>query len=377
MYADGTRPASSKQLDASTRNGSAGIATMNCTQCVELLEDLLRGELPARREAAARSHLAGCQKCRAMHMQHLRVAELNAATLHRPMLTRLAWPRRAWRWLFPHAPASKSNDGASPVRLGLLGRLPMIPQVATGTVMLLIVLAGLWSLPQLTQRRAMSHFAERTERAEDEARPAARVLSEPAPSERAPGEQASANIPPAETATHAASTPGRLNPPPPAAGIEATEQSSGDAHRRSDLEAALVHYHAHEYAQATPLFSRAIVGATNGSELAMTLLYLARSERALGHCERAVNSYSTLVRVHSERAESLAALREGVACYDSMSSPGRAQHLLEQAATNRSLSAAARSLLTQRAGRKSARHAPSLPAPNMGTIQRPATDGGR
>ena len=299
-------------------------------------------------------------------MQRLRVAELNAATREQPLFTRLAWPRRAWRWLFPHAPTPKSSNGTSPpVRLGLVGRLPMIPQVATGTVMLLIVLGGLWSLPQLTQRRVMSHFAE--EGADGEARPIT----------RAPGEQASANIPPAETSTHAASIPGRLNPPPPAAGIEATEQSIGDAHRRSDLEAALVHYHAHEYAQATPLFSRAVVGATHGTELAMTLLYLARSERALGHCERAVNSYTTLVRAHSEHAEALAALREGVACYDIMSSPGRAQHLLEQAAATRSLSAAARSLLIQRANRRNARRAQATPAPNMGTTERPVTEGAR
>ena len=81
----------------------------------------------------------------------------------------------------------------------------------------------------------------------------------------------------------------------------------------------------------------------------MTLLYLARAERALGHCERAINSYATLVRAHATQAEALAALREGVACYDQMAEPALAQHLLEQATQSPELAPSARRLLSQRA----------------------------
>jgi lipopolysaccharide biosynthesis regulator YciM len=92
------------------------------------------------------------------------------------------------------------------------------------------------------------------------------------------------------------------------------------------------------------------------AEQARALLYLARSERALGQCERAVDSYTTLVRSHPAMSEALAALREGVACYDRLSEPGHAQRLLEEAASTPALAAGARSLLVQRAaasGRKS------------------------
>jgi cytochrome c-type biogenesis protein CcmH/NrfG len=140
-----------------------------------------------------------------------------------------------------------------------------------------------------------------------------------------------------------------LQPLAAGAGTLPTTQQS-DSARASDLEAGLVHYHAHEYAEATPLFSRALVGASTSAEQAMTLLYLARAERALGHCDRAVNSYATLVRVHPKKAEAAAALREGVACYDDMSEPARAQHLLEQAATAPGLAVDARRILAQRAG---------------------------
>lgn len=309
---------------------------MDCTDCEKLLDDLLRGELPARREAAVRSHLATCQSCRAKHMRRLRVAELNAAAAPAPARMHSAWPRKLWSWLRPVPPPTPSEPGG-PVRLGLLGRLPMVPQVASGTVMLLIVLVGLWSLPQLTRRHTAPRFEDRA---------AGDALRRVKPA--TPGELALATAPTAETSTNAVrvSQPS----PPTAAGNTRAPQPEHELKNSQDLAAGLVHYRAREYAQATPLLSRALVVSTTDAEQAMTLLYLARAERALGHCDRAVNSYATLVRVHSGKSEASAALREGVACYDDLSEPSHAQHLLEQAATTRSLAADARTLLAQRSG---------------------------
>ncbi|HEX4355708.1 MAG TPA: hypothetical protein VHZ95_22430, partial [Polyangiales bacterium] len=77
--------------------------------------------------------------------------------------------------------------------------------------------------------------------------------------------------------------------------------------------------------------------------------YLARTERALGHCDRAVNSYDTLVRVHPGRPEAKSALHEAVSCYERLSQPGKVWRLLEQASQTRELSAEARGM-SQRSG---------------------------
>jgi len=309
---------------------------MDCPHCEALLPDLLRDELPARCEAEVRSHLAACPGCRAKHMQRLRVVELTAAPKQLPALKRLSWPKRLWRVLRPTR--TRPERAAS---LGLLGRLATAPQVAMSTSMLLIVLVGLWALPQLTRRRGT--------RFDDTAPPLARTGAPAAAAQAIDG-----NAPRAltsgsrdETSTHAASS-GLTALSPTAAGNRAELADSEQQHKH-DLAAGLAHYRAREYALATPLFSRALVSATSSSEEAMTLLYLARAERALGHCERAVSSYATLVRVHPAQAEALAALREGVACYDQLAEPARAQHLLEHATQTPELSAGARSLLSQRA----------------------------
>src|SRR5262245_26464800 len=124
---------------------------MECHECEPLLDELLRGELPARREAEARSHLAVCPSCRAKHMRRLRIAETTATLMPSPKLERTTRTGVFWRW------RRSSNDTPAPpskARLGLLGRVATAPQVAMGTVMSLIVLVGLWSLPQLTRRRS-------------------------------------------------------------------------------------------------------------------------------------------------------------------------------------------------------------------------------
>ena len=320
---------------------------MDCTACEALLDDLLGDELPARCEAEVRSHLAACPGCRAKHMQRLRVVELTRAPKQLPALKRLSWPSRLWRWLRP-----TRTSPQSPASLGLLGRLATAPQVAMTTALLLIVLVRLRALPQLTRRR--------TPRFDDGAEPlAARSIA----TDVSTSARTDASAPRAlaigardETSTNAASS-GQMQASPSAAKPAASGSESEKRHK-TDLAAGLAHYRAREYALASPLFSRALVSASSSSEEAMTLLYLARAERALGHCDRAIDSYTTLVRVHAAKAEALAALREGVACYDQLSEPGLAQHLLEQAASMPELSVGARSLLSQRtpsATRKSAR----------------------
>lgn len=302
---------------------------MECHECEPLLDELLRGELPARREAEARSHLAACPSCRAKHMRRLRIAETTPSLTPSPKLERSTQAGRFWRW------RRSSSDPPTPggkARLGLLGRVATAPQVAMGTVMSLIVLVGLWSLPQLTRRRSPRFdgvAAERVhaEHAETEVS-AARMPEQLAAELRLPTDEA--------------------EPPP---------QPSAAKDGKGDLEAGLTHFHARDYAAATPLLARALSAAGSDADQARALLYLARSERALGHCDRAVESYTTLVRAHPALSEALPALREGVACYDRLAEPSRAQQLLEQAVSTPALAAGARSLIVQRAaasGRKSA-----------------------
>src|ERR1700748_137490 len=107
---------------------------MDCPDCESILDELLRGELPARREAEARSHLAICPGCRAKHMRRLRIAEMTAVPKTTPAFTRLTWPSRLWRRLRPKPPAIDESPDAS-ARLGLLGRVATAPQVAMGSVM--------------------------------------------------------------------------------------------------------------------------------------------------------------------------------------------------------------------------------------------------
>jgi tetratricopeptide (TPR) repeat protein len=325
---------------------------MDCPDCEAILDELLRGELPARREAEARSHLAICAGCRAKHMRRLRIAEMTAVPKTTPVLARLTWPGRLWRRLRPKPRASEAIDGSpdASARLGLLGRLATAPQVAMSSVMLLIVLVGLWSLPQLTRRRTPRFTANLSA----ETLRAARSETEVSAALTAAKQNESAVTPVID----------EMSPPPAAAKRPELDGSN-------DLEAGLVHYNARQYSAATPLLSRALITTNSEADRVKSLLYLARAERALGHCERAVNSYSTLVRVHAARSEAEPALREGVACFDQLAEPGHAEQLLEQAANAPSLAATARSLAAQRQQRRSNSHTgdqgrqtqPKSPAP--------------
>jgi hypothetical protein len=245
----------------------------------------------------------------------------------------------AWmRWLRPRSksvgnPVSRSAVPSHGAALGLLGRLATAPQVAMGTVMLLIVLVGLWSLPQLT-RRGASRFG-------------ASLQSERVHRPRADTDMSAAS---AGVQNHVPTPPAPERPADPRQHLGRRPQPSAAgkvAPPKSDLEAAMQHYRAREYALATPLFSRALISATASRDQTTALLYLARAERALGHCDRAVNSYDTLVHIHPGKIEARAALREAVVCYTKLGEPERAHRLLEHAAATPQLESSARNIASQ------------------------------
>jgi tetratricopeptide (TPR) repeat protein len=326
---------------------------MDCAGCEAILDELRRGDLPARIEAEARSHLAQCPRCRAAHMRLLRV-EAETSTPARPAAQsphRRA--RRAiLRFLRPQPKAVPPPNAPPLTAYGalrdLLGRWAMAPQVAMGTVMLLIVLVGLWSLPQLTRRHAVPFRTSPSSERVDAPKPETDTSA--ALSGSSEGRAADA-----VSGDRSAREPTAVRGPGPAASIPA-EDTRKDSKRatkdppQDDLASALQHYRAHEYALATPLFSRALLSTASPADEATALLSLARSERAVGHCDRAVNSYDTLVRMHPGRVEAKAALHEAVSCYDRLAQHGRIWKLLQQASQTRELASEARSISAQRAG---------------------------
>jgi hypothetical protein len=328
--------------------------SMECAGCEAILDELRRGDLPARIEAEARSHLAQCARCRAAHMRLLRVEaetskpERLAAQSHRSRAR-----QALLRFLRPQPkPRPEVNGPALSLygaARGLLGRVAMAPQVAMGTVMLLIVLVGLWSLPQLTRRHAARFQASGSERV-DAPKPETETSAALAQNDALHGQDEASS----EGASSDEANAVRGKTLPATAMKEGSPRSDAksaakDHQPKEDLVSALQHYRAHEYALATPLFSRALLSTASGADEATALLYLARAERALGHCDRAVNSYDTLVRMHPGRAEAKAALHEAVTCYDRLAQHGRSWKLLEQASQTRELGPEARSISAQRA----------------------------
>jgi hypothetical protein len=88
------------------------------------------------------------------------------------------------------------------------------------------------------------------------------------------------------------------------------------------------------------------------------LLFLARSERALGQCPAAVTRYEPLILRQPTAPEALHALPEAVGCYDQMGRRDAADSLLRRAAVLPALTTRARSL--QQARQASAASADAL-----------------
>jgi TolA-binding protein len=97
------------------------------------------------------------------------------------------------------------------------------------------------------------------------------------------------------------------------------------------FKAGLERYRTGDYVAAVQLLSRMLESSAPSGQRAPALLYLARSERALGRCDRAIRAYETLVRSYGSSQQSAAALLEGVECYDRLGEPVGAQRLLEHA----------------------------------------------
>jgi tetratricopeptide (TPR) repeat protein len=159
-------------------------------------------------------------------------------------------------------------------------------------------------------------------------------------------------------------------PAAPAAAM--ADQSSGVSLRRSAAPASLEdvyaagveRYRAEDYTAAAQLFARMLESSAPSAQRAAALLYLARSERALGRCDRAIRAYETLVRSYGSAQQSSIALSEGIACYDQLGDAAGAQRLLEHATSVPSLSAQATQRLHDRSSVK-----PAEPAAPAGAAQ--------
>lgn len=120
------------------------------------------------------------------------------------------------------------------------------------------------------------------------------------------------------------------------------------------FSAGVERYRAEDYTAAAQLFARMLESSAPSAQRAAALLYLARSERALGRCNRAIRAYETLVRSYGSAQQSAVALSEGVACFDQLGDAAGAQRLLEHATSVPSLSAQATKTLHDRSTTKPA-----------------------
>jgi tetratricopeptide (TPR) repeat protein len=159
-------------------------------------------------------------------------------------------------------------------------------------------------------------------------------------------------------------------PAAPAASM--ADQFSGVSQSRSAAAASLEdvyaagveRYRSEDYTAAAQLFARMLESSAPSAQRAAALLYLARSERALGRCDRAIRAYETLVRSYGSAQQSSIALSEGIACYDQVGDAAGAQRLLEHATSVPSLSAQATQRLHDRSSVK-----PAEPAAPAGAAQ--------
>ncbi len=118
------------------------------------------------------------------------------------------------------------------------------------------------------------------------------------------------------------------------------------------FKAGVERYRAEDYAAAAQLFARMLESSAPSAQRAAALLYLARSERSLGRCDRAIRAYETLVRSYGSAQQSASALTEGVACYDQLSDGAGAARLLDHASSVPSLSVQATKMREDRGAAK-------------------------
>ncbi|HKU42316.1 MAG TPA: hypothetical protein VJR89_29360, partial [Polyangiales bacterium] len=176
------------------------------------------------------------------------------------------------------------------------------------------------------------------------------ALREPAAAARSAGAAlddaigAAAPAKPAATAAEAKPAQAAAAPaaPPPAAA------PAGPVGLDEMFQAGVERYRAEDYAGAAQQFARMLESSAPSGQRAAALLYLARSERALGRCDRSIRSYETLVRSYGSAQQSAAALTEAVECYDQLGDGAGAVRLLEHATSVPSLAAQAQKTLHER-----------------------------
>ena len=450
------------------------MTAMDCTRCEPVLLDLCYGELPPAQEVEVRTHIADCPTCRKA------LSRLEAGqALARHLADEAPPPELTDRIL--RAARAHVRRSASPLErlqglIEAMARLAMTRHFAMATLSVLIVVVGLWSVPELTRRRearpdtlvveatptgeagpsrevaqasappapaaapepvataqksvrvarndprrktdegankraerARAYPASSGPVADRKARPQPKAAEAQGRFAQAPAEQ---DVAMANKAKGAAEPQGRSRPaidddmlsglldaplsrqvantqrkerkaevavptgaafeereaPPPqaapaaAAAPAAQAAPAAPAGLEDVFEAGVERYRAEDYTAAAQLFARMLESNAPSGQRASALLYLARSERALGRCDRAIRAYETLVRSYGSAQQSASALPEGVACYDQLGDSAGAIRLLEHATSVPSLSAlASKSLQDRRAGKPSAEGA-SAPA---------------
>jgi len=125
---------------------------MDCTHCEPVLLDLCYGELAPPHERDVRAHVAECPTCRKA------LGKLEAGqALARHLPDEAPSPELSERILRAARAHVRRSSGSWPERvqdwLDSMARIATTRQVAMATLSLLIVFVGLWSIPELTQRR--------------------------------------------------------------------------------------------------------------------------------------------------------------------------------------------------------------------------------
>lgn len=192
---------------------------MDCTECQELLLDLLSDALPPEQAASVRAELARCDDCRAAHAQLARgMALANQLTIVAPppdlaarimAIAELQHGKVSAQALRPEpvahvqsAPPRVPEESAGTRWLAFIGQFLMGRQVGMATIMLLVAVGSLWILPELNQQREAVGVTAVSPEAENRlppatsspAAPAAEIARERAAAPDEPGEETRAEL---------------------------------------------------------------------------------------------------------------------------------------------------------------------------------------
>ena len=134
---------------------------MDCEHCQSLLLELASGDLDPERSAQARAHTQDCEGCSAELQRLQRALDLSSALpIEDPpehLTTRVLELAQAHSRSL-HAMATLPAPRPSPLQqlLDAVARLATSRQVAMATVVLVVLAAGVWTVPKLTHRREVA-----------------------------------------------------------------------------------------------------------------------------------------------------------------------------------------------------------------------------